>query len=291
MEAEQLDSLRAAGHRVWFLQNEQEPLPVSPEQIQGVVCNGLFLHHDLNAFPNLRYIQLTSAGYDRVPLGEIQRRGITIHNARGVYSVPMAEYAVSGVLLLYKQWAHFQANQKNRGWQKHRGLLELSGKRVCIVGCGDVGTACARRFAAFGCRITGVNRTVRNHPDFDKIYSISELSDAVSQADILVLTLPLTEQTRHLIGDKELAALPDGGVVVNIARGGIVDTDALIGQLWTKRICGVLDVFEEEPLPENSPLWELPNVILTPHNSFVGEGNGQRLWALIQKNLAEAEKK
>lgn len=290
LEPEQIDSLRTAGHQVWFLQNEQDTLPVAAGEIEGVICNGLFLHHDIAAFTNLRYIQLTSAGYDRVPMDEIRSRGITIHNAWGVYSAPMAEYAVSAVLLLYKQWVHFLENQRNREWQKHRGLLELSGKRVCIVGCGDVGTQCARRFGAFGCQVIGINRTVREDLVYDKILPLDHLSDGISDADILVLTLPLTEQTRHLIGHKELAELPDGGVIVNIARGGIIDTEALVDELRQQRISAVLDVFEEEPLPASSPLWELPNVILTPHNSFVGEGNGERLWQLIKKNLEKAEK-
>lgn len=111
----------------------------------------------IEKFKNLRYIQLTSAGYDRVPLDYVKEHQIEIHNARGVYSIPMAEFAISGVLQLYKQARFFDNNQKNHQWIKHRGLLELNEKTVCIVGCGSVGTECAKHFAAFGCQVVGID--------------------------------------------------------------------------------------------------------------------------------------
>ena len=140
---EHLDALRAMGHEVAFLQQEKEALPVDPAWVEGVICNGLFLHHPLSDFPNLRYIQLTSAGFDRVPMDEVKAGGVEIRNARGVYSVPMAEHAVWGVLSLYHQAPFFLRNQAHARWEKHRGLLELAGKTVCILGTGSVGTACA----------------------------------------------------------------------------------------------------------------------------------------------------
>lgn len=279
-----ITELEAMGHTVVFMQYEKDELPCSYEWVEGVVCNGLFLSHPIEKFTNLRYIQLTSAGFDRVDMDYVKAHGIEIHNARGVYSIPMAEFALSGVLQLYKQAAFFRENQKRHLWEKHRGLLELAGKKVLVVGCGSVGNECAKRFAAFGCEVTGVDLYPREDGFYSKVLPLDKLDDTLITADIVVLTLPLSEQTRHLMNDNKLSLLKDGAVLVNIARGAIVDTEALINHI--DRLGGaVLDVFEEEPLIDNSPLWDKPNVILTPHNSFVGEGNGERLRDDILVNL------
>ena len=279
-----ITELEAMGHTVVFMQYEKDELPCSYEWVEGVVCNGLFLSHPIGKFTNLRYIQLTSAGFDRVDMDYVKAHGIEIHNARGVYSIPMAEFALSGVLQLYKQAAFFRENQKRHLWEKHRGLLELAGKKVMIVGCGSVGNECAKRFAAFGCEVTGVDLYPREDSLYSKVLPLDKLDDTLITADIVVLTLPLSEQTRHFMNDNKLSLLKDGAVLINIARGAIVDTEALIKHI--DRLGGaVLDVFEEEPLIDNSPFWGKPNVILTPHNSFVGEGNGERLRENISTNL------
>ena len=282
---ENMDALRAMGHEIAFLQQEKEALPVDPAWVEGAVCNGLFLHHPLSCFPNLRYIQLTSAGFDRVPMDEIRARGIEIRNARGVYSVPMAEHAVWGVLSLYHQARFFFGNQAESRWEKHRGLRELAGKTVCILGTGSVGTECAKRFRAFSCRVLGVNRTVRENPAFDAVLPMDALADALRQADVVVLTLPLTEETRGLMNAERLALMKPGAVLVNIARGAIVSERALIEALQGSLGGAVLDVFDPEPLAPESPRWTMENVIVTPHNSFVSDGNAARLNSLILGNL------
>ena len=283
----QLEAISRLRHTVFFLQNEKDPLPVPYELVEGVICNGLFLYHPVQKFTNLRYIQLTSAGFDRVPMDIVCEKGIEIHNACGVYSIPMAEFAVCGVLRLYKQSDYFAENKKQRIWQKRRDLMELHGKTVCILGCGSVGTECAKRFGAFGCRVIGVNRHPRKDDHYKNIVPLASLDKVLPTADVVVLSLPLTDESRYLINESRLASLKQGAVLVNIARGAVVDTQALIRWLQEKRGFAVLDVFEEEPLPEDSPLWQLDNVIITPHNSFVGEGNGQRLFDVIINNLGK----
>ena len=279
-----IPELEVIGHTVKFMQFEKDSLPCSYEWVEGVICNGLFLTYPIEKFTNLRYIQLTSAGFDRVDMDYVKAHNIEIHNARGVYSIPMAEFALCGVLQLYKQAAFFRENQTQHLWEKHRGLLELCGKNVLIVGCGSVGNECAKRFAAFDCEVTGVDLFPREDSLYSEILPLDKLDDALETAYIVVLTLPLTEQTKHLIDDKRLSLLKDGAILVNIARGAIIDTEALLNHI--DRLGGaVLDVFEEEPLNENSPLWDKPNIILTPHNSFVGEGNGERLKEIIVENL------
>ena len=275
--------LESAGHKVFVHGDERAPVDC-PERYEAVVCNSLFLYNPIEHFTSLRVIQLTSAGLDRVPLDDIRARGIALHNAAGVYSVPMAEFAVCGILQLYKQSRFFAANQAQHKWEKHRGLLELSGKRVCILGCGDVGREIAKRLHAFGCHITGVNRTVRNLPDFDEVLPLDKLAEAASACDILVCCIALTPKTRGIVSKEIFDRLHDGALFVNVARGALADEAALTRWLQNGG-CAVLDVFEEEPLPESSPLWEMENVILTPHSSFVGEGNRERLITLIMKNI------
>lgn len=282
---DQLDKMRNMGHSVTVLSDESEDMPISYDSIEGVICNSLFLYHDIRKFTSLRYIQLTSAGLDRVPLDYIKEHSIELHNARGVYSIPMAEFVVFGVLQLYKHGKLFLNNQKQHKWGKHRGLLELYGKTVCIVGCGSVGTECAKRFRAFGCSVIGIDKYPREDVSFQKILPVEETKTILPQSDIVILTLPLDEQTRHFIGNEELAMLRNGTVVVNIARGAVVDTEALLEQLRAGRIFAVLDVFEEEPLTAEHPLWDMDNVIITPHNSFVGENNADHLFEVISINL------
>lgn len=281
---EQIRKIEEMGHTVEFLQQESDPIS-NPETLEGVIGNGLFLYHAIEKFSRLRYIQLTSAGFDRVPMEYVKKHGITIHNARGVYSVPMAEFALGGVLQLYKQSRFFMKKQEAHQWEKHRGVLELYGKSVLIVGCGSVGTECAKRFAAFGCRVFGVDIFPYETVDYEAIYPLSACEDALKESDIVVLTLPLTKESEHFFDEARFAKMKDGAVLVNIARGAVVDTCALIEALKNKLFGAVLDVFEEEPLSADHPLWEMENTILTPHNSFVGEGNGDRLFDLICRNL------
>lgn len=283
LNSEELAKLEAAGHKVFVHGDERAPVDC-PERYEAVVCNGLFLYNSIERFTSLRVIQLTSAGLDRVPLDYIRTHGIELHNAAGVYSVPMAEFAVCGILQLYKQSRFFAVNQAQHKWEKHRGLLELSDKRVCILGCGDVGREIAKRLKAFGCHITGVNRTVRVLPDFDEVLPLDKLAETAAACDILICCIALTPETRGMVSKEVFDCLPVGAVFVNVARGALVDGAALTAWLQSGG-CAVLDVFEEEPLPESSPLWDMENVLLTPHNSFVGDGNRARLWETIKENL------
>ena len=287
--SEQLNQIEAMGHSIVFMENEKDELPCSYEEVEGVICNGLFLYHPIEKFISLRYIQLTSAGFDRVPMDYVQAHGIAIHNARGVYSIPMAEFAIGGVLQLYKQSRFFYENQKKSVWEKHRGVLELYGKTVCIVGCGNVGTECAKRFQAFGCKVLGVDLYPREDNAYEKIYSLSSLDDALLQSDVVVLTLPLTEETRHMMNEQRFAKMKNGSVLVNIARGAVVDEQALLKAVDEKLLGAVLDVFEEEPLATDNPLWKKSNVIVTPHNSFAGDGNADRLERVILENLNKGD--
>lgn len=273
-------------NNILFQQHEKDELICDYSWVEGVICNSLFLYHDITKFKNLKYIQLTSAGYDRVPLNYIIQNNIKIYNAKGVYSIPMAEFVISSVLQIYKQNRFFNDNQKKHIWEKNRNLLELFGKNVCILGCGNVGTECAKRFKAFECNVYGVDINIYQNKYFDEIINIKSLNEILPKGDIVVLTLPLTSLTRHLFDKNKFNLMKENAILINISRGAIINTDDLINYS-SKLNAIILDVFEEEPLNENSPLWNMSNVIITPHNSFVGENNNARLYKLILNNLRE----
>lgn len=283
------ERLSRLGWCITIHQQESDPIE-HPERYDAVVCNGLFLHHPIETFTRLRTIQLTSAGLDRVPLEYIQEKGIKLYNARGVYSIPMAEWTVCAILDIYKDTDTFRANQARRNWCKNRNLRELCHKRAAIIGAGNVGSEIARRLRAFGTDITGYD--LHPHPDcnFDCIVSIDEFQPEAY--DILILTAPHTAQTHHFINADVLKRLKPHSILINLSRGGLIDETALTATLSQRQdITAVLDVFEHEPLAEDSPLWNMPNVRIYPHNSFVGEHNTERLHRLIVENLTNEEKK
>lgn len=275
-----IDQIEEWGHNVIFMQHENEQMPCDYRWIEGVIGNGIFLYHPIERFENLRYIQLTSAGCDRVPMDYVREKKITIKNARGVYGIPMAEFVVGYVLQFYKKMSFFRENQKKHEWEKNRELEELYGKKVCIVGCGNVGTECAKRFKAFGCEVVGVDLLPQDNCFYDSMTTLDTLDSVLKEIDVLVLTLPLTNDTYHMIDEHRLALLKKNAIVINISRGAIIDSEALSEML--PHIGGaILDVFEDEPLEKESNLWDMENVIITPHNSFVGDGNSKRLDSLI----------
>ena len=287
-DEEQIEYLRSLGNEIVFVQDERIPIPFDVADIEGVICNGLFLYTPIERFESLRYIQLTAAGLDRVPLDYIRDHGIRLYNARGVYSVPMAEFVLGGILQFYKQASFFYENRLAHRWEKHRGLEELAGKKALIVGCGSIGTEIAKRLRAFDCRVTGIDPFVRTNDAFDSLLPSDRLEEALTESDIVVLTLPLTEDNRRFFDKEKLALMKREALLVNVARGALVNERDLIDALRNNTIGGaVLDVFEEEPLSETSPLWELDNVILTPHNSFVGNHNRQRMFEVFVNHLKQ----
>ncbi|MCI5736339.1 MAG: hydroxyacid dehydrogenase [Eubacterium sp.] len=283
---EQIEYLKSLGNDIVYVQDERNKIDFDVSDIEGVVCNGLFLYNDIRHFKKLKYIQLTSAGFDRVPIDYINEHDIKIYNARGVYSIPMSEFALCGVLQFIKQSRLFYKNQNNHIWEKSRTLGELSGKKVIIVGAGNIGSEVAKRFSAFDASVIGVDITDDDRKYFDKIELLDNLDEQLKIADIVILTLPLTDSTRGMFDKSKFDLMKKSSIFVNIARGPLVVESDLINSLKSGDISGaVLDVFEEEPLNENSPLWDMDNVILTPHNSFVGENNNRRMFDVIVNNL------
>lgn len=216
--------------------------------------------------PKLRWINAPSAGVDRFLVPDIVASPVILTNSRGIHPVQMGEMAFEMLLMLAKKAPFFFRMKERREW--HRVVPEiLRGKTLAVLGLGMIGTEVARLGKAFGMRVVALDvRTSGPHEDVDALFPPSRLNEVLSQSDYVVVTLPLTPETRNLINEPELLAMKQTAYLVNIARGGIVDEEALTRALEQDRIAGAaLDVFAREPLPQESRLWDLPNVIISPH--------------------------
>ena len=292
MTSGMFDALRALGLELVFLENEalrgRDEMESDRDfsDVDAVFCFRLFLYNDIARFPRLKFIQTTSHGVDHLPLDYIRAHGIRLCDARGVYGVPMAEYALGTVLQLYQALPRYAAQQRAHVWNHLSGIRELGGRQVTLLGTGSVGTECARRFSAMGCRCVGLCRHPADGAEgFAEQRNISELDDVLPETDILLLTLPLTDETRGILDARRFGLLKDGAVLVNIGRGPLTDTEAMAAALCSGRLSGAaVDVFDTEPLPADDPLWDVPNLILTPHSSFIGEHSTQRLFRLLYQN-------
>lgn len=238
--------------------------------------------------PNLRWIQLTSAGVDRAARSGLLHGDIMLTSASGLHATPIGEYVLCVMLMFCKGAPKFVRAQDRREWVRYMPQ-ELYGKTVGVVGLGRIGAEVARLAKAFGCRVIATRRsaTSRSRDELvDELLPASALPELLAQSDFVVLSVPLTPETRHLIGEAELRAMKSTGVLINIARGAVVDEAALVRALKESWIAGAgLDVFEQEPLPSESELWGMENVILSPHISGGTEIYNQRAVGIFCGNL------
>ncbi len=232
-----------------------------------MLANMPFPLEALEAASHVQFIDVAFTGVDHIPGAAAKEKGITISNASGYATEAVAELVLSEIIFDLRKLAALQARGK-KGLSKEgiRGQL-LQGKTIGIVGAGVIGREIARLCKAFGCKVLGYNRSTINDPNFD---AQLPLEDLLTQSDIVTLHVPFTGQTKGLIGKEQLKAMKPSAILVNTARGPIVDEKALIEALQEGTIAGaILDVFDQEPpLPADYPLLELPNVILTPHIGF-----------------------
>jgi phosphoglycerate dehydrogenase-like enzyme len=246
------------------------------------------LDHVVARSPRLRWIHSASAGVDRVTTAAVRERGLLVTNARGVFSRPIAEYVVMMSLAIARRLPQLLELQRERTWQPLRGR-ELGELTVGIVGYGSIGVEVARLLAPFGCRVLATRR----HPERGagdapnvELYGLDELGEVLRGSDIVVVAAPLTDETAGLIGAEQLAEMREDAWLINIARGRLLDELALRRALEAGWIGGaVLDVFSEEPLPPDSPLYGTPNLIMTPHTSWSSDRVAERSIALFVENL------
>jgi len=231
----------------------------------------------LAALPELRVVQLVSAGAE-VWVGHIPP-GVLLCDGRGIHGGSTAEWVLTAILAVVREFPRFIRDQQARRWAPVI-TDELAGKHVLVVGAGDLGQNVATRLRAFGASPVLVARRAR-----DGVHAVGELPVLLPAADIVVLVVPLTPQTTGLVDSAFLAALPDGALVVNAARGPVVVTDALIAELSSGRLRAALDVTDPEPPPDDHPLWTVPNLLLTPHVGGNVRGFPRRAYRLVRDQI------
>ncbi len=230
----------------------------------------------------LSWVHCMGAGVERFLVPQLPRRAV-LTRAAGIFGPWMAEYTLAWCLWVTQRIELFREQQRQRRWIEVNPT-RLAAATLCVVGFGDIGRAIARAARGVGMRVIGVTRSGRSAREAERVYRASAIRQALAQADFVVLTVPLTPETHDLIGARELAAMKRSAWLLNIARGDIVEEDALIAALRDKRISGaVLDVFNREPLPPEHPFWALDNVVITPHIS--GPSTPAEIAPLFNDNL------
>jgi phosphoglycerate dehydrogenase-like enzyme len=272
--------------------------PSECARIDVAYFSGDMMPHGSRAFfaaalgaPKLRWLQAFNAGVDHPIFARILERGVRLTTAAGASAEPIAQTALAGMLMLARGFPTWLDSQRRRQWEPH-SLEEiprdLRGQTLVVLGLGAIGSELARLARALGLYVIGVRRgAARGGEPVDELHGPERLRELWSRADWLAIACPLSSETRGLVDAAALASLPRGARLLNVARGEIVDEAALIESLRDGRLAGAyLDVFAAEPLPAESPLWALPNVIATPHNSAASRGNEKRQVEIFLDNFA-----
>ena len=271
--------------------------PSDEELKKAEALFGMPTVEQIQAAKNLRWVQIPMAGADRyTKRREEFPEGVTLTNLSGAFGQSISEFALTMCLMLYKKMELYRDNQKAHCWNDEGAQDSPAGKNLLILGAGDIGCETARLFKGFDCHITGVRRTAREIPEyFDRMITMEDLDEALPEADIIVAALPATPETRGLFDRRRLSLLKPTALLINVGRGNLIDTDALTKCLADGQLGGAgLDVTDPEPLPENHPLWDLPNAIITPHVSGGTFGHlkatENALFDLCRKNMERYRK-
>jgi D-2-hydroxyacid dehydrogenase (NADP+) len=244
----------------------------------------------LRAAPRLQWLHVPTAGVDRPIFQEMLRRGVRVTTSSGANAQAVAHSALMGVMVLARGGLRWMASQRAHRWEPLRGAeaqADLAGQSAIVIGHGPIGRDIARLLEALGLRVHKLRHAPQPGDAALGIHGYDALPALAREAHWLVIACPLTEATRHLVDAAVLRAMPRGACVVNVGRGGVVDEQALLAALADGQIAGAhLDVFEQEPLPPDSPFWDLPNVLVSPHNAGSSQKYGERCVHIFLDNLA-----
>jgi phosphoglycerate dehydrogenase-like enzyme len=283
---DKMSEIKALGYEVVYISEKKVENGPQVDDAEILCCYNPFDRIDITRMPALKWIQLSSIGIDQVPKTDVVDRGVILTNNRGGYSIPMGEWVVGKWLEIYKESRRFYEQQREKTWRLSTEVRELHGKRVGFLGTGTIASESAKRLAGFEVERIGFNTSGHGAEHFDACYPLDQLEAHLPLLDTIVVALPSTPATRHFLDERRLGLMRDDAVLINIARGEIIDEAALIETLQKGKFLGVaLDVVTEEPLAEDSPLWDFDRVLITPHNSWISEMRNERRFALIKENL------
>ncbi len=299
------DDIQAAWPGIEYVVLPTDDSRLTPEQLEPIdyafFSLDIFPTYSRSFFgavqgaPNLKWLHVQNAGVDNPVFTRILDRGVRISTSSGSTAMPIAQSVIGGMLMLSRPFLHWAEARARRAWEgvpNDRIPPDLAGQKMTVVGLGAIGCEIARIATAIGLDVTGVRRSPRREGDpVERIVPPSQLAELVKETDWLALACPLTEETRGIISRQVLANLKPGAHILNIARGEVVDEKAMIEGLQSGRIAGAyLDVFTNEPLEPESPIWDMPNVIISPHNSAAAQGNGARAAQYFLENLRRMAK-
>lgn len=288
---QQLEQVRLTAREHMIVYTQERDLALVEARDADAALLGAFAREILEAGTNLKWAHIPWAGVDSL-IDAVKKSPATVTCGKGVFDAPMADHVFALLLTLTRQINSFLRYQIAGIWRRevpNSPLTDLWGKTMGIVGLGSVGREVARRAIAFGMRVLAVKRrpsAISEEPVDGLFLGYEGLRLMLPECDVVVITAALTPQTRYLIGRNELASMKKGAILINVARGALVDQQALLEALASGHLSGAgLDVFEEEPLPPNSPLWHMPNVVITPHVGGLSERTRQRVFERFLENL------
>lgn len=231
----------------------------------------------------LKWVFSISAGVEKLPVEALKGNGVIVNNTSGVHAAAIAEYVLGGLLMLSHHFHKYYKDQLKGVWGDVHSGENLEEKTICIIGAGNIGKEIGKKAKAFDMNVIGLKRTPQPIMHFDRVLSMEQLEEGLRIADYVVLVTPLTEETYHLMDESKFRLMKKSAVFVNVSRGDTVDENALIKALEEKQIAGaLLDVFHEEPLADNSPLWRIDNVIITPHASGISKNTTRRIIKIFE---------
>lgn len=271
---------------IWYADDE---IPNASDLMDCQVLAGNFPTELVQQLPSLRWVQASFAGVDRLCAVRWANEEAILTNCSGAFGIAIAEYMLTGLMMLFRLMPAYAKGQQEGKWQRVGQCRSVFGSTITVVGMGDIGARFAHLAKAMGATVRGVRRTKGPlPPDFDEVYTSSQLAQAVTNVDAVIMALPGTPATRHIVNAEIMAHMDKRTIIVNCGRGATLDESALIAALGNGRLAGaVLDVTEVEPLPATSPLWHMENVIITPHISGRNEDtiNGESIYRIIAENL------
>ncbi|WP_050606283.1 phosphoglycerate dehydrogenase [Clostridium niameyense] len=281
-----MKKIQELGYDIKIIHEKQITYTKELEDTEVLVCYNPFNNLDISLMKNLKWIQLSSAGIDQLPIDKIRNGNIKVTNNNGSYSIPIGEWIVLKTLELFKNSKKFYEKQQNKIWKLDTDILEIYNRTIGFIGTGSIAKEAAKRFQGFGVKILGINTKGRPVKYFDKCYAKENMNEMLPQCDVVIVTLPYTKETDNFVNKEVFNYMKNDIVFINISRGNIVDQEELINNIKARKIkSAALDVFNEEPLTPDNYIWSLDNVIITPHNSWLSDRRNERRFEIIYKNM------